>query len=358
MDRRMGGLTAALEVGPGGSRQGLAAAVFRAVQVALVPLATVGYVHWVTRLVRYSRQSGASATVLASQYARWMQHRLGTRRDEPCARLMQVLPNVPALGLALVTAPTLLAHRLTGYVPRIYRYPYEGDAVMAHHAAARTSFYDDVVQRRPAHIEQLVVLGAGLDTRAHRLPANTALRCFEVDTPKTQAFKLDMLRRAGVEAGAVTYVAANFRDEDWLEQLVGAGFDPKKATLFTWESVCMYLDGGAVESTLRTIASLAPGSVVAFDYLAKELVEDRSAVGRYVQAALRAMGEPWTFGVQTRSPGHPVPDPAPLLALLGACGLSLVQQQLVWQDLRKKRVAAGFVAAAPRTTGALEPSSS
>lgn len=352
----MGGVTATVELSPVGPRHGLAAGVFRAVQVALVPVASVGYVSWVVRLIRYSRRSKASATVLASQYARWMQHRLGTRQDEACARLMQVLPNVPALGLALVSAPTLLAHRLTRYVPRAYRYPYEGDAVMAHHAAARTSFYDDVVQRRPAVIEQLVVLGAGLDTRTARLPQGAKARCFEVDTPKTQAFKLEMLRRAGIEASAVTYVSASFQNEDWLGQLVAAGFDPEKATLFTWESVCMYLDGPAVESTLRTIASLAPGSVVAFDYLAKWLVMDRSALGRCVRAILAALGEPWTFGIETTASGDGSADAAPLLALLESCGLSFVKQQLVWQDRRKRQVAAGFVLAAVRAGDVLEPS--
>jgi methyltransferase (TIGR00027 family) len=352
----MGGIMGAIEVSPGRSRRGLGAGVFRAVQVALWPLGTVGYVHCVVRMIRYRRQSKATATVLASHYARWMQHRLGTRIDEPCARLMKVLPNVPAFGLALISAPTLLAHRLTRYVPRIYRYPYEGDAVMAHQPAARTSFYDTVVQRRPSVIEQLVVLGAGLDTRAHRLPPSTSLRVFEVDTPGTQAFKLEMLQRAGVEARAVTYVPANFQTENWFERLVAAGFDPGKATLFTWESVCMYLDREAVESTLRTIASAAPGSMVAFDYLAKKVVEDRSALGRYVQAILRALGEPWTFGIETGSSGDGPPDPAPLLALLDACGLEFVEQQLVWQDLRKKQVAAGFVAAAVRAGREPHPS--
>jgi methyltransferase (TIGR00027 family) len=342
----MSSVTSAISATPSSSRPGIAVGVFRAVQLALLPLATVGYVHWVARLVRHSRQSGASATVLASQYARWMQHQLGTRRDAPCSRLMKVLPNVPAFGLALVSAPTLLGHRLSRYVPRIYRYPYEGDAVMAHHAAARTSFYDAVVERRSVVIEQLVVLGAGLDTRAQRLPARAALRCFEVDTPKTQAFKLEMSRRAGIEAPAVTYVSADFSNEDWLERLVAAGFDPNKPTLFTWESVCMYLDGEAVERTLRSIASSAPGSIVAFDYLAKELVEDRSAFGRCVQAILRALGEPWTFGIATSSPGEPAPAAAPLLAFLARCGLSLVEQRLVWKDPLKRQVAAGFVVAA------------
>jgi hypothetical protein len=57
------------------------------------------------------RRMGTSATALASLYTRYMQHRLGTRRDEPCDRLMMVLPNVSKPGLRLVTAPTRLYKR-------------------------------------------------------------------------------------------------------------------------------------------------------------------------------------------------------------------------------------------------------
>jgi hypothetical protein len=107
-------------------RSFVAAMIFRIIQIVLLPIGAVGYVLLVVKLVRFKRRTGTSATVLASLYTRYMQHRLGTRRDQACERLMAVLPNVPPLGLALETAPTLVAHRLTGYVPRIYRYPYEG----------------------------------------------------------------------------------------------------------------------------------------------------------------------------------------------------------------------------------------
>ena len=82
-----------------------------------------------------------------------MQHTLGTRRDDACERLMMVLPNVPHLGLCLVTGPTLLAHRLTGHVPRSYRYLYEG--------AARATFFDGALARHLGDIDQVVMLGAG-----------------------------------------------------------------------------------------------------------------------------------------------------------------------------------------------------
>jgi len=119
------------------------AIIFRIIQIAWSPIALVCYVLFVIKLIIFSRTSGVSATTLASLYTRWMQHKLGTRLDEPVARLMMVLPNLSHLALRLVTTGgTLLAHRLTGYVPRIYRYPYEGDPPTAHESAARTTFFD------------------------------------------------------------------------------------------------------------------------------------------------------------------------------------------------------------------------
>src|SRR5262245_54976475 len=129
----------------------VAAAIFRIVQIAWLPIGTLAYVPFVFKMIAYSRRSGTSATVLASFYTRYMQHKLGTRQYEPCARLMMVLPNVSQLGLRMVTAPTLLGHKLTGYVPRIYRYPYEGEPPMRHQSAARTTFYDAALARHIAH---------------------------------------------------------------------------------------------------------------------------------------------------------------------------------------------------------------
>jgi hypothetical protein len=86
--------------------------------------------------------------MLASLYARFMMHQLGTRRDDPGARLMRTLSSVSPIGLLLVTGPVRAGHRVTGYVPRVYRYPYEAIPVMAHQPAARTTFYDRTVEQR------------------------------------------------------------------------------------------------------------------------------------------------------------------------------------------------------------------
>jgi len=318
-----------------------AATFFRIVQIILLPIAAVAYVALLIKLIMYSRRSGASATVLASFYTRWMQHKLATRRDEACERLMNVLPNVSQLGMDLVAAPTLAGHRLTGYVPKIYRYPYEGVPPMSHQPAARTTFYDAAVKQRLAGVEQFVILGAGLDTRSYRLSPQTQVRCFELDTPKTQAFKREMLRRAGVDATRVKYVPVNFQMKDWFDKLEDAGFKPDRPTLFIWESVTMYLDREAVVDTLRTIAGTASGTVVAFDYFGAEVLQSRSLFMRYARAVLNAFGEPFgTFGID-----HTPPASKQVVAFLESCGLSLEEHRNFGQETGSKRAMAGFAIA-------------
>ena len=329
----------------GNLRRIVAATVFRIIQIVLLPVGVVSYVVFVVKLVTYSRKTGTSATVLASHYTRYMQHKLGTRHDEACARLMMVMPNVPQLGLRLETAPTLVAHRLTGYVPRIYRYPYQGVPPMMHQSASRTTFYDEALERRLAGIDQLVILGAGFDTRAYRLPAGTRVQCFEIDTPKTQAFKRDMLKKAGVDTSRVIYVPADFMKDDWLGKLVDAGFEPNKPSFFLWESVTMYLDREAVESTLRKIAGTAAGSAVAFDYLSAEIIDSRSLFMRYARAVLKATGEPLRFGIDNTPPVR-----ERVAAFLESCGLKLEGQRNFGQESGRMRAMAGFTTAIVSST--------
>ena len=316
------------------------AALFRAVQALLFPIAALAYIPSVMHMVAYSHRTGVSATVLGSLYTRYMQHRLHTRRDEAAGRVTMVMPNVPHLGWHLLTAPTLAAHRLTRYVPRIYRYPYQGVPPMNHRPAARTTFYDQVLERHLADVEQLVVLGAGFDTRAYRLPEDAGLGCFEVDQPQTQAFKREMLRRAGVDSRRVTYVAADLEQKDWFEQLADAGFAPGERSVFLWESVTMSLDREAVESTLRKIAETAPGTIVAFDYVSTGLVASRSPFMCYTRAVLRVTGEPWRFGIENTPPAR-----NRVAAFLESCGLALEEHRTFGAETNRKGAPAGFATA-------------
>jgi methyltransferase (TIGR00027 family) len=255
--------------------------------------------------------------------------------------MMKVVPNISQVGLDLLTAPTILGRRLTGYVPRIYRYPYPGVPPMNDQPAARTTFFDQVLQRHVGEIDQLVILGAGLDTRSYRLPAGTRIRCFEVDTPKTQAFKRAMVKAAGLNDCRITYVPADFEREDWYERLLAAGFEPSRRSLFLWEAVTMYLNRPAVESTLRKIAGTAAGSVVAFDYFSTELLQARSLFWLYARSVLKLIGEPMaTFGIDNTPPVKPR-----VAAFVASCGLTLEEQRNFGRECEDQGAPAGFAVA-------------
>ena len=305
----------------------------------LLPVTVVGYVLWVIRAYA-GRSSGVSRTAQGPLSARWFQHRLGTRRDEPAHRLLMVLPGVSPLAVRLVFGPMLLAHRLSGYVPQAFRYPFDGEITLQNQASARQTFYDSVVDRYLTGVPQFVILGAGFDTRAFRLPDGTQVRSFEVDTPRTLAIAQEVLRRAEVDPGGVRFVAADFEKEDWLVRLVEAGFDTTRPALFLWEGVTPYLERAAIEATLKKIAGTAPGSVVAFDYVTTELLDSPSLYLRTVRASLRAGGEPLKFGIDSAPPSS-----EGLAELLRSCGLSVAEQRTLGSETGGRRAWGGFAIA-------------
>jgi methyltransferase (TIGR00027 family) len=318
----------------------IAATVFYILSVLLFPVTLLGYVIWVGRALLSGRGSGVSGTAQGPLSARWFEHNLGTRGDEPANRLMMVVPGISPLAVHMVAVPMLLAHRVTGYVPKAFRYPFEGEVPVQYEASARVAFFDTAVDRYLADIAQFVILGAGFDTRPYRLPPDSRVRTFEVDAPKTQAVKREMLEKAGIDSTGVTFVAADFEKEDWLTRLVDAGFDPGKPALFLWEGVMMYLDREAVETTLRKIASTAKGSVVAFDYFTSEPLESQALYWRYGRVMTRVAGEPLTFGIDSTPPSR-----ERLAELLRSCGLSLEEQRTLGQETEGKRAWGGFATA-------------
>lgn len=314
-------------------------AIFRLIQIVWLPIGIVGYVLLVIAMIVFSRTSGVSSTTLAPLYGRWMQHRLGTRQDEPCERLAKVLPGGFYLAFLLVWGGTLQAYRVTGYVPRIYRYPFVGEPQMTDEPVARATFFDAALTRHLNDIEQLVILGAGWDTRSYRVPEK--ITCFEIDAPKTQQIKRRMLKKAALDTTRITFVSADFLIEDWLEKLVSAGFDVEKPSFFLWEGVTMYLDREAVESTLRKVANTARGSVVAFDYFGAELIEGQGGFAmRYVKAVLDAIGEPLRFGIENTKPAS-----KHVAAFLLSYGLSMEEQRNFGEETDRKAAMAGFTVA-------------
>ena len=319
----------------------MAALLSALIRISFFPVVLVVWIAYVAYSALSSRKLGVSCTALGPMSTRWMQHQLGLRPDVACATLVKVLPNHSYAGLYTVNIPVLLGRRLTGFVPKSLRYPYEGIPPLRHQTHVRSTFVDAAIEKYLPGVEQFVVLGAGYDTRTAQLRQNHRIRCFEVDLPRTQQLKLKLLQQCGVDTSGVTFVSANFLAEDWLYHLVKAGFDPSRAAFFLWEGVTYYLSREAMEKTLRTIAMSAPGSVVAFDYATDAVIKlHRKPLGRLHKAILKFVRESQTFWI----PSDP-PVKETLATLMDSYGLSL-REHLPWGHETKRRPLPGGLATA------------
>ncbi|MFG1647404.1 SAM-dependent methyltransferase, partial [Amycolatopsis sp. NPDC049252] len=128
----------------------------------------------------------------------------------------------------------------------------------------RTRVLDDFLLGAGA--AQVVLLGAGLDSRAYRLAWPPGCRVFELDRPDVLAFKEEVLAGLGATAAAArTAVAVDLRD-DWAEPLCGAGFDPAIPAAWLAEGLLLYLSADTERRLITTVDRLsAPGSRLAYE---------------------------------------------------------------------------------------------
>lgn len=131
--------------------------------------------------------------------------------------------------------------------------------------AQRTVVIDTAVRKE--RVQQLVILGAGLDGRAWRLPGLESARVFEVDYPATGAYKREHVQALKSVAARVDFVPIDFEREGLAEVLERAGHDRAVPTVWVWEGVVMYLTKDALRSTLRAVSERsAKGSVLVLNY--------------------------------------------------------------------------------------------
>lgn len=174
----------------------------------------------------------------------------------------------------------------------------------------RTRFIDDQLRRAIEEgASQVVIMGAGFDTRAYRfeeLLKHAAV--FEVDRPQTQALKRGRVKEVlGAAPANLTYVPMDFEHDDPGDVLAGAGYDPSRKTFFVWEGVTMYLPEEAVRRTCKFVAAQAPGSRLVFDGVKRSVIDwmarldiqmipeqYREGMQRFLDLIAK---EPWKFGL-------------------------------------------------------------
>ena len=146
-------------------------------------------------------------------------------------------------------------------------------------------------------ISQYVILGAGLDTFAQRRPdIASKLQIFEIDQPDTLTWKQQRLIELGFGVPEyLHFVPVNFETSSWWEQLLKAGFDTSKPAVVACTGVSLYLTKDAIISTLKQIATLAPGSKLAMTfYLPMELLdEEDKPMQEIAEKGAREAGTPF-----------------------------------------------------------------
>lgn len=180
---------------------------------------------------------------------------------------------------------------------------------------ARTHFTERRLRESGAN--QYVLLGAGLDSFAHRSPLAGSVRVFEVDHPQTQEYK-----KSVAPPGPVTYVPVDLAVDDVLERLSHAGFDPARPAFVGWLGVSMYLDLPAIERVLAVVGDLAPGTELVADHMlpAPDRDEPGNAYVTAVAPNAAQNGEPWRTFLSTT-------DMAALLTRHGFTGIRAVTQR-------------------------------
>jgi methyltransferase (TIGR00027 family) len=173
--------------------------------------------------------------------------------------------------------------------------------------ALRTRYIDDCVTRAlDRGVRQVVVLGAGLDTRAARL-GREGVRFFEVDQPASQADKYERLSRFdSYPMDAATFVPCDFERDDFVQLLGAGGLDRRAPTCFVWEGVIYYLAEEAARSTLQRLASeFDPESLLVFDYLNTKMAKASPRLrdeDRAMKGIIDELGEPMQFGIDDPPP--------------------------------------------------------
>jgi methyltransferase (TIGR00027 family) len=272
------------------------------IEIVLLPLTIAGWLLFIIQFLLAMRGRRISMTTYDPLFARWIFDQLGTREDTAARELLFALPGISKLAVGLAFGPTLWAIRTTGISMRLYDYPVHSSPTILEMLSHRTTFFDEALLRYLDDVEQVVILGAGWDTRAYGLLAGrNDVRVFEVDAAETQAQKRRSLEAAGIDTTDVGFVTAEFNAESWLDALSESSFDADKPTFILWEGVTYYLDAAAVDATLRTVAThLAQGSAIAFDYFSERVVAGHTSLPiRIGLLYVRALGEPWIFGIST-----------------------------------------------------------
>lgn len=141
-------------------------------------------------------------------------------------------------------------------------------AALRLHVVVRTKFFDEqLMDACAAGCRQVVLLAAGLDTRAFRLPWPAGVRLLELDLPEVLDFKDTVLSGQRARPSCDRCVLGLDLREDWAGRLTSAGLRPDEPTAWLVEGLLIYLTAAEATRVLAGVTAVsAPGSRLAFEH--------------------------------------------------------------------------------------------
>ncbi len=166
----------------------------------------------------------------------------------------------------------------------------------------RARYMDDYSRSAiAAGCEQVVLIGAGYDSRYWRMPEFHLVDIFELDLDSTQVIKKSLTRRLfGRLPANVRYITANLAQDSVPEKLTAAGLQRDRKTLYIWEGVTLFLNDEIVAETLSCFRELTPNCRVTFDFVPPELIDDETDYqgNRQLISLCQSINEPLTFAAR------------------------------------------------------------
>jgi methyltransferase (TIGR00027 family) len=165
---------------------------------------------------------------------------------------------------------------------------------------ARTKYIDDLLQKAIQDgVKQVIILGAGFDTRALRLDFLKSVSVIEIDHPNTSNFKIQTYKnRLGLLPENVQFLQIDFNKQDLDQLALQHNIDFSLPTAVIWEGVTNYLSAEAIKGTFGFISKFAQNSHIIFTYVHRDILENPESFlgGEKLLNDLNQLEEKWTFG--------------------------------------------------------------
>jgi len=200
---------------------------------------------------------------------------------------------------------------MNGLIRQLLHFPFfrqlfidRSPAGMYEYVIARTKYFDNAFKQALENgVEQILIFGAGFDSRGIRLcNSNRNVRIFELEAPATQSVKIRRYRQKGIKIPEnLIFIPIDFDRESLSDRLLQAGFKKERKCLFILEGLTMYLQPESIDSTFRVIKHFAgAGSRVIFDYIYSSVLRHEHLYDgeQKLFDNVTASGERFCFGIE------------------------------------------------------------